>query len=120
MPTITSSKEGLWARVATLDAGAKRGVYFRPQRDDEVVLGFLGADPREPVILGYLHSKSSHESPLPEEEGKQQFGFVTKAGLKLVFDDSNKRMSLVVPSGTGNKTIIVNSAHIIEISEGTP
>ena len=109
VPTIRSGNEGLWARVATLDAGAKRGVYFRPQRDDEVVLGFLGSDPREPIILGYLHSKSSHESPLPEEEGKQQFGFVTKAGLKLVFDDSNKRMSLVVPSGTGKKTITVNN-----------
>lgn len=108
VPTITSGKQGLWARVATLDAGAKRGVYFRPQRNDEVVLGFLGADPREPVILGYLHSNSSHESPLPEEKGKDQFGFVTKAGLKLVFDDSNKRMSLVVPSDTGKKTITVN------------
>jgi Rhs element Vgr protein len=110
VPTITSGKQGLWARVATLDAGAKRGAYFRPQPNDEVVLGFLGSDPREPIILGYLHSKGKHESPLPEEEGKEQFGFVTKAGLKLVFDDSNKRISLVVPSGAaGKKTITVNN-----------
>lgn len=108
VPLITSGNEGVWARVATLDAGAKRGVYFRPQRNDEVVLGFLGDDPREPVILGCLHSKSSHESPLPEDAGTQQFGFVTKAGLKLVFDDSNKRMTLVVPAAKGSKTITVN------------
>lgn len=110
VPTITSGNEGLWARVATLDAGAKRGSYFRPQRNDEVVLGFLAADPREPIILGYLHGKNSHEAPLPEDPGKQQSGFVTQNGLKLVFDDSNKRMSLVVPSGTGNKTITINDS----------
>jgi uncharacterized protein involved in type VI secretion and phage assembly len=109
-PMIRSGNEGFWARVATLDAGAKRGVYFRPQKNDEVVLGFLGDDPREPVILGYLHSKSSHESPLPLDKGKQQYGFVTKQGLKLVFDDSNKRMSLVVPSGSDKKTITINDA----------
>jgi len=109
-PMIRSGNEGFWARVATLDAGAKRGVYFRPQKDDEVVLGFLGDDPREPVILGYLHSKSSHQSPLPEDEGKQQYGFVTKEGLKLIFDDSNKRMSLVVPGSSGKKTITINDA----------
>jgi Rhs element Vgr protein len=108
VPTITSGNEGFWARVATLDAGPNRGVYFRPQQNDEVVLGFLGDDPREPVILGYLHSKSSNQSPLPEEEGAEQYGFVTKEGLKLIFDDSSKKMTLVVPCGSGEKSIVIN------------
>jgi uncharacterized protein involved in type VI secretion and phage assembly len=110
VPTITSGNEGFWARVATLDAGPNRGVYFRPQRDDEVVLGFLGDDPREPIILGYLHSKSSNESPLPEQDGQQQYGFVTKEGLKFVFDDTNKTMSLIVPATAGEKSIIINDS----------
>jgi Rhs element Vgr protein len=110
VPTITSGNEGFWARVATLDAGPNRGVYFRPQRDDEVVLGFLGDDPREPIILGYLHSKSSNESPLPEQDGQQQYGFVTKEKLKFVFDDTNKTMSLIVPATAGEKSIIINDS----------
>lgn len=108
IPTITSGNEGLWARVAALDAGPNRGVYFRPQPDDEVVLGFLGDDPREPIILGYLHSKSTNESPLPEQEGSEQYGFVTKEGLKLIFDDTNKTMSLIAPAGSGEKSILIN------------
>lgn len=109
VPTITTGNEGVWARVATIDAGAKRGAYFRPQAGDEVVLGFLGDDPREPIIVGYLHSRSKHESPLPEDKDKRQSGFVTKEGLKLVFDDSNKRMSIVVPTAAGKqKTITIN------------
>lgn len=110
VPTITSGNEGFWARVATLDAGPGRGVYFRPQPNDEVVLGFLGDDPREPVILGYLHSKSSNQSPLPEQDGQQQYGFVTKEGIKLVFDDTNKKMSLIVPAGAGKKSIVINDS----------
>ena len=117
VPTITSGKDGFWARVATLDAGADRGVYFRPQIGDEVVLGFLGDDPREPIILGSLHSKSSHQSPLPEQAGQQQYGFVTKEGLKLIFDDSNKKMSLIVPTATGKKSLLINESQKLIISD---
>jgi Rhs element Vgr protein len=117
VPTIVSGQDGFWARVATLDAGADRGVYFRPQKDDEVVLGFLGDDPREPIILGYLHSKSSHQSPLPEQNGQLQYGFVTKEGLKLIFDDSNKKMSLIVPTATGTKSILINDSQALTISD---
>jgi Rhs element Vgr protein len=110
VPTISTSNVGIWARVATLDAGDQRGVYFRPQQGDEVVLGFLDNDPREAIILGYLHSKSNKQSPLPEIANTLQYGFVTQQKLKLIFDDTNKRMTLRVPSGSGEKTIILNSA----------
>ncbi|KAA2239281.1 type VI secretion system tip protein VgrG [Chitinophaga agrisoli] len=110
IPSITSGNEGIWARVATLDAGANRGVYFRPQVTDEVVLGFLNDDPREPVIVGYLHSKDSKQSPLPEQSGSLQYGFVTEQGIKLVFDDTNKRLTVLVPTGSGEKSLIINDA----------
>lgn len=109
IPTITSGNEGIWARVATLDAGANRGVYFRPQVSDEVVLGFLNDDPREAVILGCLHSKDSKQSPLPEDDGALQYGIVTGEGMKLVFDDTNKRITVLAKTATGEKSIILNN-----------
>lgn len=115
VPAITSGKEGIWARVAALDAGDKRGSYFRPEKNDEVVLGFLNDDPRDAIILGYLHSKNKHASPLPD--GELQFGFVTKKGLKLVFDDKNKKLSITVPVTGGEKSIIVNDSSSIELKD---
>jgi Rhs element Vgr protein len=53
---------GVWARVATLDAGHGHGSFFRPDIGDEVVLGFINDDPRHPVILGLLHGS---ELPAP-------------------------------------------------------
>jgi Rhs element Vgr protein len=117
VPTITSGNEGIWARVATLDAGAERGVYFRPEADDEVILGFLNDDPREPVILGCLHSKDAKKSPLPETEGNMEFGFVTKEKLKLIFDDTNKKMTLSVPAGADAKTIVIDGSGSIELKD---
>jgi len=108
VPTITSGNDGMWARVATLDAGPNRGSYFRPQVADEVVLGFLNDDPREPIILGYLHSSSTNQSPLPVDSGAEQYGFVTKQGVKLIFDDTNKRMTISVTTATGEKSIVLN------------
>ncbi len=121
VPIITSGNEGIWARVATLDAGDNRGVYFRPQTGDEVVLGFLNDDPREAIVLGYLHSNDSKPSPLPEEDGLLQYGFVTKEGMKLIFDDTNKCISLVATTPTGEKSIIMNDdsgAFIMEDENG--
>jgi len=108
VPTITSGNQGLWARVATLDAGPDRGVYFRPQKNDEVVLGFLNDDPREAVILGCLHSKDTNKSPLPENTNGEEYGIVTKEKIKLIFDDTNKRMTLSVKTASGEKKITLN------------
>jgi len=110
VPTITSGNDGIWARVATLDAGANRGTFFRPQVSDEVVLGFLNDDPREPIILGYLHSSSSKQSPLPVDSGAEQYGFVSKQGIKLIFDDTNSRLTLSVTTPAGQKSIILNDS----------
>lgn len=117
IPAFTGD-EGIWARIATLDAGSNRGSYFRPEVGDEVVVGFLSDDPNEPVVLGYLHSKDSKQSPLPEQSGSLQSGFVTKEGIKLVFDDTNKRMTLLVPTASGEKSIIMNTdASALEIKD---
>ncbi len=109
VPTITAGNEGIWARVAALDAGPERGIYFRPQAEDEVILGFLNDDPREAIIMGYLHSKDTNKSPLPETEGMLEYGFVTKEKMKLIFDDSNKRITLSAKTASGEKTVVLNN-----------
>jgi Rhs element Vgr protein len=111
VPTITSGDEGIWARVATLDAGPERGSYFRPVKDDEVVLGFLNDDPREAIILGCMHNKDKNKSPLPENADGLEFGFVTREKIKMIFDDTNKRMTLSVKTASGVKSIILNDSN---------
>ncbi|MGO4881153.1 MAG: phage baseplate assembly protein V [Bryobacteraceae bacterium] len=44
----------IWARVAVPFAGGNRGAFFIPDVDDEVVVAFLGGDPRGAIVLGSL------------------------------------------------------------------
>ncbi|WP_294197887.1 type VI secretion system tip protein VgrG, partial [uncultured Chryseobacterium sp.] len=58
IPIINSEEEGIWARVATLDAGENRGSFFRPEIGDEVIIGFINDDPNDAVVLGMLNSSA--------------------------------------------------------------
>ena len=99
---IPSIKEDgtVWARLTSLDAGKKRGVFFRPEPGDEVILGFLNDDPRQAIILGSLHSKKN-ELPKGLEISKKnsQKGIVTKKSFKIVFDDDKKYIEISTPKG---------------------
>ncbi|MDX2246143.1 MAG: type VI secretion system tip protein VgrG [Bacteroidia bacterium] len=98
IPTIDPTGEGLWARVACLDAGKERGSFFRPEINDEVVLGFLNDDPRNPVILGQLHS-SKNPAPVKVKDTNHEKGFYTRAKMKLVFNDEDKSITMETPGG---------------------
>jgi Rhs element Vgr protein len=111
-PMISTSNEGIWARVATLDAGENRGTVFRPQPTDEVVLGFLNDDPRSAIILGCLHSNQNKPAPLVGE----QYGIVTKNGLKVVFDDEQKSIQIITPQ---RSLKIDDTAGEIELKDAT-
>jgi uncharacterized protein involved in type VI secretion and phage assembly len=72
-----------------LDAGDNRGTFFRPEIGDEVVLGFLNGDPRDPIVLGSLHS-SSKPSPIEPSDDNDEKGIITRSEMKLTFDDKDK------------------------------
>lgn len=114
VPTITSGGEGIWARVVSLDAGDDRGLYFRPQTGDEVILGFLNDDPREAIVLGCMHSKDKKALPFRENE---EFGIITKEKVKVLLDDTNKKLTLSVTTSAGDKTIILNDSGAMELKD---
>lgn len=98
IPLAGMDEQGVWARVAALDAGDKRGTFFRPEKDDEVVLGFFHADPAQPVVLGMLHS-SAKAPPFEATDDNNEKGYVSRSGIKLRFDDKDKVVVLETPGG---------------------
>jgi uncharacterized protein involved in type VI secretion and phage assembly len=98
MPLIDPEADGVWARVASLDAGENRGTFFRPEIGDEVVLGFLNDDPRDPVILGMLNS-SAKPAPIAASDDNHEKGFVTRSEMKLIFNDEKSSLKIETPNG---------------------
>lgn len=95
---VTETEGLVWARIAALDAGPDRGAVFRPEIGDEVVLGFLDDDPRDPVVLGALHS-SARAAPIPGADDNHQKGYVTRSGMRLLFDDETTKVTVETPGG---------------------
>jgi len=98
LPAINPDDDGLWARIALPDAGNNRGFIFMPEIGDEVIVGFMNDDPRNPVILGMLHS-SAIPSPFAAQNTNHQKALVTRSGMKITFDDEKNIVEISTPGG---------------------
>ncbi len=129
-PLVNEGDDGIYARVATLDAGDSRGTFFRPELNDEVVVGFMNDNPNNPVILGMLHS-SAKPAPLEPDSANPEKGYVSRSGIKLIFNDDKKSIhietpgsrifemnddskSITIKDGDGNKMVIDQGGISIE------
>lgn len=98
MPLVNADDDGTWARLACLDAGDERGCVFRPEIGDEVVVGFLGDDPRQAVVLGMLHS-SAKPAPISPDDDNHLKLYQSRARLQMRYDDEKVAISLTTPAG---------------------
>lgn len=98
IPIISNEEDGIWAQQAKIYAGSDYGICFSPEIGDEVVVGFLNADPRKAVVLGVLHS-SAKTSPLSLKDDNFQKGIISKNGLKVIWDDDKKIITISTPGG---------------------
>lgn len=114
IPIINSEDEGVWCRVSSLDAGESRGVFFRPEIGDEVVVGFLNEDPNQPIVLGGLHS-SAKPAPITGNDDNHEKGIITRSELKITFNDETKTITIESPGG--KKIVLDEDAKNISIED---
>jgi Rhs element Vgr protein len=96
LPQMAADQALQWARPLSPDAGAGRGFVFRPEVGDEVVIGFLNDDPRQPLILGALFgSKNKPPQPLQSPDKTNPLrAIVSRAGSRIVFDDKTPALHI--------------------------
>lgn len=114
IPIINNEEEGIWARVASLDAGENRGSFFRPEIGDEVIIGFINDDPNDAVVLGMLNS-STKPAPITASDDNHEKGFVTRSEMKMIFNDDKISYTLETPAG--KKVILDQDADVITIED---
>nr|WP_315157149.1 type VI secretion system tip protein VgrG [uncultured Flavobacterium sp.] len=98
IPIVNNEEQGIWCRIASLDAGENRGAFFRPEIEDEVIIGFINEDPNNAIVLGMLHS-SGKPSPITASDDNHEKGFVTRSEMKLLFNDEKKSINIETPAG---------------------
>jgi uncharacterized protein involved in type VI secretion and phage assembly len=97
-----------WARLATLMAGGERGSWFIPEVDDEVLVAFVGGDPRRPVVIGALWN-GVDTPPETMDSDNNVRSFTSRSGHKLSFDDTAGAEKVVLDT-QGGHTLTLDDA----------
>ena len=114
LPIVNNEDQGIWARISTLDAGDSRGSFFRPEIEDEVIVGFINGNPKDAVVLGMMNS-SSKPAPIVAADDNHEKGFVTRSEMKVIFNDDEISMTLETPNG--NKIVISDDEGGIKLED---
>jgi len=114
LPILDETAGGVWARVAAFDAGAGRGAFFRPEVNDEVIVGFIHDDPRDAVVLGMLHSRDK-AAPFTAGRDNAEKGYVSREGIRIVFNEKDGSITLETPGG--NKMVIADKSGGIVLAD---
>ncbi len=114
LPLVDEASNGIWTRIASLDAGKERGYVFRPEIGDEVIVGFVNDDPRDAIVLGMLHS-SKLPAPVPPADDNNEKGLVSRSKMRHWLDDDKIIMTFDTPAG--NKIEISEDAKSITIED---
>ncbi|PSL27569.1 type VI secretion system tip protein VgrG [Chitinophaga ginsengisoli] len=110
-----SDQKGIWARLASYYATSGAGSVFCPEVGDEVVIGFLESDPRFPVVLGSLFSKSNVPPLTQADEKNNVKALYTRSKLQLNFDDDKKIIKITTPGN--NMITLSDDGKSIEIKD---
>lgn len=114
LPMVDNKSDGIWMRVASLDAGDHRGAFFRPEIGDEVIVGFINDDPGEAVVLGMLNS-SAKPAPITAQDPNNTKGFTTRSKMHITFDDDKKTITIDTPAQ--NTVLLDDTGGQIKISD---
>ncbi len=105
----------LWAPMTSLHAGAGFGLTAMPEIGDEVLVGFLDADPERPVILGSVWN-ATHPPPRDqyetsgESDGNLVKRIVTKSGIRIHLVDTPGQESLTLATPRSNRVVFTEKA----------
>lgn len=108
-PWLDDEMESDWVPVAAPFAGDDRGVYFMPELEDEMVVGFIHGDFNHPVVLGAMWNGQA----APPSTDPRQRMIRSKNGHTIRFVDSTPTAgdmgALIVEDAHGNVIVMCNT-----------
>ena len=107
-----------WARLATLMAGNNRGTFFVPDVDDEVLVIFLGGDPRQPCVTGALWNGTDSPPESMDGGGQNNIKLIrSRNGVIVTLDDSDGQEQFIVETPGGQKITLKDGPGSVEIDD---
>jgi phage protein D/phage baseplate assembly protein gpV len=116
LPGLSEAHSGHWARLAAPTAGDGRGMFFLPERNDEVLVTFEQGDITRPYILGALWN-SEDKPPNPNSDGQNNIRIIkSRSGHSVRFDDTPGAEKIdIIDKSTENSVTIDTQSNSISI-----
>ncbi len=130
-PWLSDQDESHWARIATLMAGHKRGTFFLPEVEDEVLVAFENGNLETPYVIGCLWN-GKDKPPLTNDDQKNNIRQITsRSGHTITLDDNKekKKEKIIIKTalghtlelddtdGKGAVSITTNAGHCLELDD---
>jgi uncharacterized protein involved in type VI secretion and phage assembly len=106
----------IWARVATLMAGANRGTWFIPEPDDEVLVANENGDPRAPIVIGALWN-GVDTPPEQMDSDNNRRSITSRSGTRVTFDDTDGAVQFTVETPGGQTITCTDTPATLELSD---
>ncbi len=120
---VTQQSAPMWARVAVPFAGASRGAFMIPNKDDIVVVQFVHGEPSAPIVVGGIWN-GQHQAPEQlggSGEEVDRWTFVGKQGTRIaiVEEQAGAKISLTTPNATEAVNIVQQAGGKVEVKTST-
>jgi len=107
-PWLSDEDESNWARIVSPMAGNDKGMFFLPEVDDEVLLGFQHGDINMPYVLGSLWN-GVDKPPEANSDGKNNIKMIkSRSGHTIKLDDTEGAEKIEIVDKTEKNMIIID------------
>jgi uncharacterized protein involved in type VI secretion and phage assembly len=108
-PWLDGSTESHWARVATPMAGKKRGLYFLPEVEDEVLVAFEHGSIDFPCVIGSLWNGKDTPPESNSDHQNNNRALHSRSGHIIRFVDKSGSESIEIIDKQGTQKIVISS-----------
>ena len=110
LPEPSEDEIGHWARVASPMAGGGRGMFFLPEKNDEVLVAFEQGDITRPYLLGALWN-GKDKPPESNSDGENNLRLIkSRSGHLVRLDDSDGAEKIEIIDKSGENSVTIDTA----------
>ncbi|WP_372700028.1 phage baseplate assembly protein V [Arthrobacter sp. JSM 101049] len=117
LPWREDGGEGIWARQSSLDAGDGYGAVVVPSMGQEVLVGFIDADPAHPVVLGALYNGAAKPPVAVDPDTNAVRTLVTPDGHTLSLVDGDDG-GLTLSTAAGQQVVLSEADSSLTLTHG--